>query len=124
MPVKEESFHDKFIRILGVESEKEYLTRGRSENAGKGKDMTGYQALFNKKKGYAQHLIDVHGIHSKKQLLHFLRDGNRYIQKNAFPYEDKEHMIDPAHRCERHDRPFLLPHERDIPNPAIPRASS
>ena len=101
----EESFHDKFIRILGAANEKEYLhsvdNRDRKDNS---KSSANHEPWFNKRKGYAQHMIDVHGIHSKKQLGHYLRDGNRYIQKNAFAYEDREHMIDPATRCERHDR--------------------
>ena len=48
-----------------------------------------------------------------------MRDGSRYIQKNAFAYEDREHMVDPALRCERHDRHVLLPHERDVPRPIV-----
>ena len=81
--------------------------------------MKKYVSLFNKKKGYAQHMIDVYGIHSKKHIMQHLRDGKRYIQKNQFAYQDKDHMADPATRCERHDRHIQLPFERNIPRPII-----
>ena len=48
--------------------------------------MKDYMSLFNKKKGYAQHMIDVYGIHSKKHLMKHLRDGHRYIQKIQHVY--------------------------------------
>jgi len=63
------------------------------------------------KKGYCQHLIDKNGIYSKKHLQHFVKDGQRYIHKVA---NEMEHGIDPALRCDRHDRHLIMPGFRDI----------
>ena len=78
---------------------------------------TAASTCFNKKKGYAQHMIDNHRIHSKKELMYFLRDGNKYIKKVDHVYQEHDHMIDPRKRCDRHDRHLLYPFERDIPQP-------
>jgi hypothetical protein len=43
---------------------------------------------------------------------HFVRDGKNYIQKAE---RENEHSIDPAHRCDRHDRHSILPGFRNIP---------
>ena len=58
VPVEtEESFHDKFIRILGAANEKEYL-KGYNGKAQPAKDeqakaAVNYKQWFNKRKGYA-----------------------------------------------------------------------
>ena len=60
-------------------------------------------------------MVDVYRLHSKQHLMKHLRDGNNYIQKNKYAFQDKEHMADPSLRCDRHDRHVQLPFERNIP---------
>lgn len=75
-----------------------------------------YKNSFKVQKGYCNHLIEMQGIHSKKHIQHFTRDGKKFITKAA---RDNEYSIDPAHRCERHDRHKIAPGYRNIPVKSI-----
>ena len=59
-------------------------------------------------------MIDKNGIYSKNHISNFVRDGNRYIKK--VDRAEMPHSIDPALRCERHDRHYVMPGFRDINN--------
>ena len=66
-----------------------------------------YENSFKVKKGYCYHLVEKQGIHSKKHIQNFTRDGKKYITKAV--RDNEEYSIDPAHRCERHDRHKIMP---------------
>jgi len=68
--------------------------------------------------GYFRRLIEKQGMFSKKSLMYFVRDGNRYIKK--VERENIETGIDPNLRCHRHDRPHLAQGDRGVPLPHIP----
>ena len=103
------------MNILGRDYEKEcrvnpYDKKHINEISNK----TSPSPLFRIKKGYCQHMIDKNGIYSKNHISNFVRDGNRYIQK--VDRAEMPHSIDPAQRCERHDRHMIMPGFRDIKN--------
>ena len=64
-------------------------------------------------------MIDVFGIHSKKHIMKYLRDGNDYFKQNEEFWHDYEHMTNPDERCVRHDRHLQYPHERNVPPPVL-----
>ena len=66
-------------------------------------------------------MIEMQGLHSKKHIQYFTRDGNKYIKKLA---RDNEYSIDPAHRCERHDRHKIAPGHRNITQKTNPLVNS